>query len=89
MTDRAKCGIIKAMLYFTDKMHTNKTKLTAPVGSMYQLKCMPVCICDVIDNAIEKDEVTFLIFNQGTRNMYIIPKMLLTIALLGFDDLPV
>lgn len=78
----------KGMLYFTDERHVKNSKLITPVGSMYQSKCMSVYICDVINNAIEKDEITSLIFNQGTKNMYVIPKILLAVALLGYGDLP-
>ena len=77
----------KAMLYFTDKRHVKNTKSVAPAGSTYQAKCYEVNICDVINNAIEKDEVTSLVFNQGTNNMYIIPKMLLVVVLLKNSDL--
>lgn len=78
----------KAMLYFTDKRHEKNCKSVAPVGSMYQPKCWEVNICDVINNAIEKEEITSLVFNQGTNNMYVIPKFLLAVALLGYSDLP-
>lgn len=76
----------KSMLYFTDRRHFKNSKSTAPVGSTYQPECMSVYIGDVIDNAIEKDDVTSLIFNQGTRNMYIIPKLMLMIAFSEYFD---
>ena len=78
----------KAMLYFTNKRHEKNCKSVAPVGSTYKAECWEVNVCDVINNAIEKDEVTSIIFNQGTNNMYIIPKMLLAIALLEHGNLP-
>ncbi len=79
----------KAMLYFTDRKHFKNSKTVTPVGSMYQPKCMSAYICDVINNAIEKNEVTSLIFNQGTKNMYIIPKLALIMALLRYTDIPI
>lgn len=78
----------KGMLYLTDRRHAKNSKLITPVGSTYQPKCMAVYSCAVIDNALEKDEVTSLIFNHGTENMYIIPKILLELVLSGYDDLP-
>lgn len=83
------CDGKKGMLYFTDKRHAKNCKLITPVGSTYHPKCMSVYICDVINNAIEKDEITSLIFNQGTKNMYVIPKILLAVVLLGYGDLPI
>lgn len=78
----------RGMLYFTDRRHEKNSKLTTLAGSTYQPKCMAVYSCAVIDNAFEKDEVTALIFNYGTENMYIIPKALLEFVLSEYDDLP-
>lgn len=77
----------RGMLYLTDRKHAKNSKLITPVGSTYQPKCMAVYSCAVIDNALEKEEVTSLIFNHGTENMYVIPKYLLESVLSEYDDL--
>lgn len=77
----------KLMLYYTDKRHIKDCKKLVPAGSMYDLKCRSVYIRDVIDNAMEKDEVEGLIFNNDTKNKYVIPKFLLVLRFMFSNDL--
>lgn len=78
----------KAMLYLTDRKHEIKGSIASPAVSMYQPECWEVNVCDAINNAPEKDEVTALIFNPQTNNTYVIPKMMLALAIHRYGELP-
>ena len=50
---------------------------------MKQPKCVEVYLSDVIDNALEKEEVKGIAFNYNTDQMYIIPIELLALQMMG------
>lgn len=78
----------KAMLYFTDDKHVKHCDVSLPVGSMFLPECFSVYARDVINNAMDKEDIDTLIFNYGSKHMYVIPKILFMMAMLAFGHLP-
>ena len=78
----------KAMLYYTDFRHSENQKVNIPPFASAKLECIRASCREVINNSMEKDEVDVIIFNHGTKNMYIIPKLLLGIMMMNIGDLP-
>lgn len=80
----------KTMLFFTDYRHEEACRkiMMTPVGSTFEPECFPAYICEVINNAVEKEEVKAIAFNYGSDNQYIIPKLMLPLALMKYADLP-
>ena len=52
-----------------------------------QPQCLSVYIRDVIDNALDKDEITSLIFNHNSEHEVVIPKLLLSVVFEGVREL--
>lgn len=78
----------KTMLYLTDEKHGESNKYTFSPLMAKQPKCVTAFLCDVIDNALDKDEVKAIVFNYGTEQMYIIPRLLLTLHFIGNRFIP-
>lgn len=78
----------KIMLYFTDQKYVEACmkKIKTPAGSEFKPEYIPAYARDVIDNAIEQDEVKAIVFNYGSENQFVIPKLLLTLKLLKYAD---
>lgn len=84
MNDEGK----KEMIYFTSKKHGETCNMKLPIGSTYLSECMSVNLCDVINNAIEKPEIDYIIFNPGSNNSYVIPVPMLIIAIMRYGHIP-
>ena len=75
----------KAMLYFTDEKYAVTLNTFSVVAK--QPQCLSVYIRDVIDNALDKDEITSLIFNHNSEHEVVIPKLLLSVVFEGVREL--
>lgn len=67
----------KSMIYYTNRKHFRKKFMNLPVLSTTQAECIEANVKEMIDNALNKKEVTALYFNPKTKNELIIPKKLL------------
>lgn len=78
----------KTMLYLTDKRHAVNAKFSFMPLMVHQPKCVTAFLCDVIDNALDKDEVDAIVFNYNTDQMYIVPIEILALHFMGNRFIP-
>lgn len=73
-------GENKVMLYLTDEKYCNGEYKFFPVTIAQRPHCVKAYICDVINNALEKEEVSAIVFNHGSEHEVVIPKFILSLC---------
>ena len=77
----------RIMLCYTSEEEAKKNKRPLPPNDKRKIKCLPLSVRDVINNALMKDSIMGLIFDSESNHGYIIPKKLILMVLEAMDDM--
>lgn len=61
------------MLCYTSEEEAKKNRKSLPSGDKRKIKCLPLSVRDVINNALMKDSIIDLSFDSESSHCYVIP----------------
>lgn len=77
----------RIMLCYTSEEEAKKNKRPLPPNDKRKIKCLPLSVRDVINNALMKDSIMGLSFDSESNHGYIIQKMLILMVIEAMDDM--
>ena len=77
----------RIMLCYTSEAEAKKNKRPLPPNDKRKIKCLPLSVRDVINNALMKDSIMGLSFDSESNHGYIIQKMLILMVIEAMDDM--
>lgn len=77
----------RIMLCYTSEAEAKKNKRPLPSNDKRKIKCLPLSVRDVINNALMKDSIAALSFDSESSHMYVIPKMMITMVIEAMNDI--
>lgn len=77
----------RIMLCYTSEEEANKNKKRLPSSDKRKIKCLPLSVRDVINNALMKDSIVALSFDSESKHGYIVPKFMIPVVLEIQDDI--
>ena len=75
------------MLCYTSEEEAKKNKRPLPPNDKRKIKCLPMSVRDVINNALMKDSIMGLAFDSESDHKYMSPKKLILMVLEAMDDM--
>lgn len=77
----------RIMLCYTSEAEAKKNKRPLPSNDKRKIKCLPLSVRDVINNALMKDSIEGLSFDIESSHRYVIPKMMIPMVIEAMDDI--
>jgi len=77
----------RIMLCYTSEEEAKKNKCPLPPNDKRKIKCLPLSVRDVINNALMKDSIMGLAFDSESDHKYMIPKFMIPMVLEAMDDM--
>jgi hypothetical protein len=77
----------RIMLCYTSEAEAKKNKRPLPPNDKRKIKCLPLSVRDVINNALMKDSIIVLAFDSESNHRYIISKELIPMVLETMGDM--
>ena len=77
----------RIMLCYTSEEEAKKNKRPLPPNDKRKIKCLPLSVRDVINNALMKDSIMGLAFDSESDHKYMIPKFMIPMVLEAMDDI--
>ena len=77
----------RIMLCYTSEEEAKKNKRPLPPNDKRKIKCLPLSVRDVINNALMKDSIMGIAFDSESDHKYMIPKKLILMVLEAMDDM--
>ena len=77
----------RIMLCYTSEEEAKKNRKPLPSSDKRKIKCLPLSVRDVINNALMKDSIAALSFDSESSHMYVIPKMMIPMVIEAMNDI--
>lgn len=77
----------RIMLCYTSEKEARKNRKPLPSSDKRKIKCLPLSVRDVINNALMKDNIMGLAFDSESSHRYVIPKFMIPMVLEIQDDI--
>jgi hypothetical protein len=77
----------RIMLCYTSEAEAKKNKRPLPPNDKRKIKCLPLSVRDVNNNALMKDSIMGLAFDSESDHKYMIPKFMIPMVLEAMDDI--
>lgn len=77
----------RIMLCYTSEAEAKKNKRPLPSNDKRKIKCLPLSVRDVINNALMKDSIAALSFDSKSSHMYVIPKLMIPMVIEAMNDI--
>ena len=77
----------RIMLCYTSEEEAKKNRKPLPGYNKRKIKCLPLSVRDVINNALMKDSIIALSFDSESKHKYVIPKVMIPMVIEIMDDI--
>ena len=77
----------RIMLCYTSEAEAKKNKRPLPSNDNRKIKCLPLSVRDVINNALMKDNIEGLSFDSESSHRYVIPKIMIPMVVEVMNDI--
>ena len=77
----------RIMLCYTSEVEAKKNRRPLPSDDKRKIKCLPLSLRDVLNNALQKDSIAALSFNSENSHRYVIPKQMILMVIEAIDDI--
>ena len=77
----------RIMLCYTSEDEAKKERRMLPSGDKRKIKCLPLRVRDVVNNALMKDSIVALAFDPENKHGYILPKQMIMMVVEVMDDI--
>lgn len=77
----------RIMLCYTSENEAKKNKMSLLGNDKRKIKCLPLSVRDVINNALMKDSIAALSFDSESSHMYVIPKLMIPMVIEAMNDI--
>ena len=77
----------RIMLCYTSEEEAKKNRKPLPSSDKRKIKCLPLSVRDVINNALMNDSIVALSFDSENKHGYIVPKQMISMVIEVMDDI--